>query len=281
MIGVVNYPNDLAEWDAESEEQPFYFELYGETKPRITMDIEQVIPVGQRDSSPQAVAPLPIYEYSWTIGHSGASHLDSLWSQLQEPAAKIFLYFPISRGWRVKELIATVKYLTPVPQQEEWLQKISQLSQDVSPFISEVSSLIRMVPGAPFTEIASILSTIARLQINNVPRVEGFEWSVQKVSHKSEYGVMQGIEWTIPRNLFQLLGTRLTGSVAVSFIPSLSQQNYNIYDDKQQPLFQQGTLLARAEIHPKDKDKSPFFVPPAQEGQPEKYVELQIGPVIS
>ena len=277
MLQVVSHPVNLSDWDPNLITQPFYFELYGETKPAITMDFAEVLPVGQSESAFQNTSPLSIYEYSWTIGHSEDKPLNFIWSGLQEPAAKVFLYFPISRGWRVREFVATVKYLTPVPDQEKWLEKVSQLSKDVSPFVSDMSSILRLVPGGPFPEIASILSIIAKLQINSVPRVKGFEWSVKKVTHQSEYGVMQGIEWTIPKELFQLLGTRLTGSVAVCFIPSVNQKNYNIFDEQQENLFQQGTILARAEIHGPDKEK-PFYVPPDQECQEKEFVKLQIAP---
>lgn len=276
MIEVVSYPADLMDWDAGSAEQPFYFELYGEGRPRVALDFSQVLPVGQDDGSPQTNAPLPIYEYRWTIGHSGASQLDSLWTKLRDPAARIFLYFPINRGWRVKELVATVKYLTPVPEQEKWLQKVSQLSQEVSPFIADVAAIARMVPTAPFPEVASILSTIAKLQINSVPRVEGFEWSVSKTSYKSSYGLMHGIQWTIPQKMFQQLGARLTGSVAVSFISSLIQQNYSVFDEGKEAAFQQGTLLARAEIYRSDMNE-PVSIPLAEQ-HAKNVVELQIAP---
>jgi hypothetical protein len=31
---------------------------------------------------------------------------------------------------------------------------------------------------------------------------------------------MQGVDWAIPKEMFELLGGRLTGSLAVSFIPT-------------------------------------------------------------
>ncbi len=277
MQQVASFPADLSNWVPSSAEQPFYLEIYGETRPIIVKENEKVSSA-EDDNSTQSNVSTPIYEYSWTLGHSEVPELNSIWKGLQEEAAKVFLYFPISRGWRVRELVATVKYLTPVPQQEQWLEKISQISKDVSPFISDVSSIVRLVPGTPFPEIATVLSTIAKLQINNVPRVEGFEWSVKKVTHKSQYGVMQGIEWRIPKQLFALLGTRLTGSVAVTFIPSVDQRDYNIFDDKKKDPFQPGTLLARAEVHGPDKNQ-PFYIPPDQENSKKDFLEFQIAPV--
>jgi hypothetical protein len=124
MIEVVSYPLNLMDWDKDSIEQPFYFELYGESQPMMALDFTQVLPDSRNEHSLQTNSELPIYEYFWILGHGGISRLDSLLAHLKNPAAYVYLYFPISRGWRVKELIATVKYLTSVPEQKKWLQKI-------------------------------------------------------------------------------------------------------------------------------------------------------------
>ncbi len=36
----------------------------------------------------------------------------------------------------------------------------------------------------------------------------------------AQHGVMQGAVWAIPKEMFELLGGRLTGSLALSFIPA-------------------------------------------------------------
>jgi len=36
----------------------------------------------------------------------------------------------------------------------------------------------------------------------------------------ARHGVMQGVVWAIPKEMFELLGGRLTGSLALSFIPA-------------------------------------------------------------
>ena len=66
----------------------------------------------------------PVYEYWWTVGHGGSKpehrHLFEnrkkldLCHQLEDIAARVYLYFPISGGWRVQELAASAKYLAPV-----------------------------------------------------------------------------------------------------------------------------------------------------------------------
>lgn len=280
MIEVVSYPIDLSTWHPQEPDNSFYIELYGETRPLIALDFAEILPPSSNGNLPQSKTQesLPIYEYSWTIGHSGNLSSDLL-KNLQDPAAKVFLYFPISRGWRVKELLATVHYLRPVPEQGKWLQMLSEHWQEVSPLVKDVSSLSGLIPNAPFPEVASILSTIAKLQINSIPQVEGFVWSVSKVTHISTYGLMQGIEWTIPREMFKELGSRLTGSVAVSFIPSLIQQNYAVGDEDPKLQFQAGTVLACANIlgH-QGKEPSIYKLPPSSQNLPTNCIELQIAP---
>lgn len=278
MIEVVSYPTDLATWKDTSKEQPFYLELYGETRPLVALDFAQVLAPGIDDRHVESEEALPIYEYSWVIGHSDDLLANKdLWSHIKDPALSVFVYFPVSRGWRVKELAATTKYLTPTVDQEKWLHRISEISQEVSPAISDISTLVRLVPNPLSSEVASILSTIARLQINNVPRVEGFEWSVRKVTRKSEYGVMQGIQWTIPRQMFRQLGNRLTGSIAVSFTPSLRQQNYLVCDEEQELSLQQGTILARAEVHHTERERA-ICIPPTHQIELKDFIGLQIAP---
>ena len=52
--------------------------------------------------------------------------------------------------------------------------------------------------------------------------MKGFDWYVEKVTVPAahSHGVMQGVVWAIPKEMFELLGGRLAGSLAVSFIPT-------------------------------------------------------------
>ncbi len=128
MIEVVSYPADLTHWDPTKT--PFYLELFGDTSPVLDTHYGEVIKPGPVDGAAQTVAAAPIYEYWWTIGHPGhapeTGHLwDAVWGE--EPnnvwerlaprkgvAARVYLFFPRSGGWRIKELVATAKYLTPL-----------------------------------------------------------------------------------------------------------------------------------------------------------------------
>jgi len=135
MIEVVSYPTDLSTWDptvaalqgegVSKVSKEFYLELYGETTPVVDMDYAQVLPAGNPDGTPQTAQAAPIYEYWWTVGHGGFSeHREHFWDHLgaqaqdhdiwhdlnDETAARVYVFFPIDAGWRVKELISTVKY---------------------------------------------------------------------------------------------------------------------------------------------------------------------------
>jgi hypothetical protein len=112
MITVASFPADLGKWD--QDEHPYYLEVFGEAEPVLDMAHAEVMPVG--GSAAASASPTPIYEYWWTIGHGGSKpqhrHLFEsrkkvdLWHRLEDIAARVYLYFPISGGWRTQELAA-------------------------------------------------------------------------------------------------------------------------------------------------------------------------------
>jgi hypothetical protein len=78
-----------------------------------------------------------------------------------------------------------------------------------------------MPPGVDADLLAGRRSRNCRLEAS--PKgVKGFDWYVEKVTIPAahSHGVMQGVVWVIPKEMFELLGGRLTGSLAVSFIPT-------------------------------------------------------------
>lgn len=266
MIEVSTSPTDLSTWNPD--QQPFYLEVYGETTPLIDMNYAEV--QSPDSDSAKATADIPIYQYWWTIGHSvDPKHVNELWSQLDDVAARVYLYFPLYYGWRIKELVATVNYLTPVHQQVDWWNKIADGWKNISPLVSDASSLAQLVPNPAFAGAASILSTIAKLQINSVPQVDGYDWSVGKVTSSTHLGVMQGVMWTLPKKMFTEMGSRLTGSLALSFIPSLRQQKGTVFNAT--PNFQPGPILAHAVVYgPQAEIWAPSSV--------RDFIELQIAP---
>ncbi|HMD45495.1 MAG TPA: hypothetical protein VKG43_05015 [Acidimicrobiales bacterium] len=238
MIEVVSHPADLTTWDQDAE--PFYLELFGETQPLLDMAYAEAFHP-RADGDTEQVSGAPVYEYWWTIGHGGHGpeqhHLWSrrakgtLWTTLANPAARVYLYFPIHGGWRIKEVVATVKYLSPVQDQKTWSEKAAAEWRNLEPVMQDAGSLaasLRPIPGVGMVAAgaAPVLTTLSKLRVNSVPQgVDGFEWYVDKVTFGSPRrgGVYQGVSWTLPPKMVQLLGGRLTGSIAISFVPSRRQ----------------------------------------------------------
>jgi hypothetical protein len=236
VITVASFPADLSQWD--QDEDPYYLEVFGEAEPLLDMTHAEVVPVG--GSTAASISPTPIYEYWWTIGHGGSKphhrHLleerrkADLWHRLEDIAARVYLYFPISGGWRTQELAASVKYLSPVVHQSDWTDKAAEDWQRMQPILAgagQTASALGAIPGvgAIAAGAAPVLSAVSKLKVGTVPQgVKGFDWYVEKVtvppSVRNGHGVMQGVAWAIPREMFEFLGGRLTGSLALSFLPS-------------------------------------------------------------
>jgi len=158
---------------------------------------------------------------------------EELWTNLKsDPAARVYMFFPVSGGWRIKELTATVKYLSPVPKQQSLWEKAAQEWQVLSPIVQDASTLADAIGpevGVPVQGAAKTLDALAKLKITSLPQSEGFNWSVGKVTFGHQdtdpkrSGVMQGVVWELPKAMFTELGGRLTGSLAVTFIPCSKQ----------------------------------------------------------
>ncbi|MHB1845738.1 MAG: hypothetical protein ACYCWW_13000 [Deltaproteobacteria bacterium] len=194
MIRVASFPKDLSQWD--QDEHPYYLEVFGEAEPLLDMAHAEVIPAGHSEAA--NAGSTPIYEYWWTIGHGGTKpehrHLFEsrkkldLWHRLEDIAARVYLYFPISGGWRMQELVASAKYLSPVAHQEDWTEKAAADWQRMQPILAgtgQAASALGVVPGVGTIAAGAgpILSAMAKLQVGNVPRgVKGFDWYVEKVT---------------------------------------------------------------------------------------------------
>ena len=154
MIEVASWPDDLAKWDAN--DNPFYLEFFGETEPQLDEAYAEVVPAGGTD--PKDIADAPVYEYWWTLGHPGtAEHHQhwlprnngkAIWEDLDDPAARVYLYFPICGGWRIKEIVATLKYLSPMPEERDWRERAAKALHLAQPLMSDagqVAGLVRLV----------------------------------------------------------------------------------------------------------------------------------------
>jgi hypothetical protein len=279
MIEVASHPADLGAWDAKV--QPFYLELFGETTPVVDTKYAEVLPAGPVDGAVLGVQAAPIYEYWWTIGHSGSAHPthhlwevfgpgepDALWHHLKDPAARVYLFVPTSGGWRIKEVVATVKYLSPVHEQATWWEKAADPLKNLAPVAGALGAAGQLVPNPAVATASGMLSAVAKLQLTSVPQTDGFTWSVGKVTCRSEFGITQGVVWTLPPRMFNDLGGRLTGSLAVSFIPSQMQGEQPATG---LPVFQPRPVLAHAVVYGPDGE---IWVP----GQRE-FVRLHLAPV--
>ena len=241
-IESVSHPERLSDWNGDDPEQPYYLELFGEARPALDTAYAEVVPAGAGADAPQTVASAPVYEYWWTIGHPGhpehrggflerAARPKSLWQRLADPAARVYVYFPLGGGWRVKELIATVKYMSPVAHEQSFSEKAAKDWQTIQPLVQGASTLASAVgsagvlAGGVANQSAKVLGGLAQLKLDSVPQVKGFEWSATKVTfgNKEHGGVMQGVVWTLPKSMFAELGGRLTGGLAVSFLPDVQQ----------------------------------------------------------
>lgn len=280
MITVASHPEDLTKWDQDAD--PYYLEIFGEAEPVLDMAHAEVLPPGGADA--QTTTATPIYEYWWTMGHGGTKpqhhHLfegrkqADLWHRLENVAARVYLYFPIGAGWRVQEVAASVKYLAPVEHQADWTQKAAAEWQRLQPIVAgagQAASALGPVPGiGTFSAGAGALfSAVSKVQFGSVPQdVKGFDWYVENVTFgaAADHGVMQGVVWAIPKEMFESLGGRLTGSLAVSFVPTRSARETD-WTPASSP------MLAHAAVYTDTEEK---WVPAKN-----RFVELALTPRVS
>ncbi len=321
MIEVVSHPLDLTEWQPhklkledslepenqqesltaeqkQEEQKPkaFYLELYGETNPVVDMNYAEVLSGGQGTDPAQTTPSGPIYEYWWTIGHAGFSehtgHLwnwhgandhDEFWRNLQDDtAAHVYMFFPVNAGWRIKELVATVKYLTPIAEQTDLMQKASEEWQHISPIMAAAGQVtgalaapLALLPpvGAAATGASALMSAISKVGVNSVPRVDGFNWSTRKVTFPSSRGVMQGVMWQLPGEMMKVLGGRLTGSIALSFIPARVQKAETSQQGSHE--FMTAPILAHAAVYSNHPRKNAQIWVPGKRN----FIKLNITPI--
>lgn len=240
MIESASFPKDLSEWGGPAPAPQYYFELFGETTPMLDTSFSQVVPPAGSDGT--VTEGNPVYEYYWTLGHDdfGRNHHDPLFDrtrkrfsgELEDVAARVSLYFPVAGGWRINEVGATVKYLSPISDyQDELTRKIGEDWRTVQPVLGDAGNLatsLVAIPGigAAAAGAAPLLSAMAKLRVGSVPQgVAGFDWFVEKktLANPDGRGLYQGVSWTLPREMFEKLGGRLNGSLAVNFVPARVQ----------------------------------------------------------
>jgi hypothetical protein len=268
----------------------YYLELYGETRPALASNYAQVLPAGPLDGSAQTTQVTPIYEYWWTIGHEldiyyenathllgrGPRHSHGFWENLGEvdgAAARVYLYFPVNSNWRIKELTATLKYLSPAPEQHTWFHDLLAHWQHATPVLQDASNIARLIPTPATAAAAEGLAALAKLQLNSVPPSQDINWSAMKVTHgKAPDALMQGVVWSLPQSVFTRLGSRITGSLALSFIPAHMQDPDSVLKEAAPP--KPAALEAHAVVYGRENKK--FWAPGPGSG---KWLRLMIEPV--
>jgi hypothetical protein len=246
-IEAVSYPANLDEWD--EDKHPFYLELVGETRPLLDTAYAEVIPAGPGGAA-ETVHPAPVYEYWWTIGHGGVvgrkrrfSRLfgrddKEIWKNLEDDAAHVLMFFPLGGGWRIKELTATLKYLTPVAEQRSIWTQVAKDWQALEPLAQGASQLAGTVApgaGAAVRGTVGVIDAMAKLRLTSLPQTGKFPWSAAKVTTTSPDGVVQGVLWRLPRSVLTLLGGRITGGLAVTFIPAGRQEGEKPHEGDLEP----------------------------------------------
>ena len=294
MIEAVSSPLDLTQWDASIH--PFYLEFFGETSPVLDMAFSEVIPAGGQD--PQTTSPAPVYEYWWTLGHkSAAPHGDLYESALgagdgappdpqapvwenfkKDVAARVYLYFPISGGWRIREIVATVKYLVPLAQHQDWWAKAVKDFGAIAPLLGGAGAVAGFVPGG--ATASKWLQTVGKLHPGSMPQDKSYPWSVEKVTEGGGgVPVMQGVVWNLPRSLMRDQGGRVTGSLAVTVYPAPQQAVGKVAEPgsgtEQPTVSEQLPAKAHAVVYP--NKGAPIWVPGATGLN---FIELQIAPRI-
>jgi len=262
-----------------------YFELYGETSPLVDEDFAELLPSGAPADGDQASPPqsnLHIYEYWWTLGVTSA-----LQKRFREEAesphllhghgdqatgAQVDVYFPTDAGWRVKELVATLKYLSPIHIQQTFGEKLAKEWALLSPLLSAAGGAAGLLaPGAPVAvdRASKVLTAVAGLKLESAPQTDDLKWWVTKVTPDEGFGSRQGVRWTVPARCFVEIGTRVTASVAVSFIPSPEQG-----EGAPQPAYKTSAIRGSVKLFP-DGDGH-HRIPGEHEGR--DFIALDITP---
>ncbi|MER7924459.1 hypothetical protein ABTY96_15245 [Streptomyces sp. NPDC096057] len=189
-----------AAWSRGFAETGEWLEVYGETEPR-SVPLEQMFATG-----PDSGRPFTGYLYVWSLGYTGD----------EAPSVKVTLLFPAVGGWRVKDVQAVVYHLPPVADERAWRTTLARDLRAAGPVLEAAGRLTAELAGFP--EINAMTSAAAHLRARSAPQMRDEEWFVRRV-HRGPGGILhQGVEWTLPANFVQQIGTRVTGALLVEFI---------------------------------------------------------------
>lgn len=108
------HPINWDSWNLNSS-MP-YLELYGETQPFICTNLTETLPANAMNNDPIMIAGPPIHKYFWTIGIP--KHLYDRMNSRHDIKAEVTVYFLLTADWRVEEIVATIKFVRPLPHQD-------------------------------------------------------------------------------------------------------------------------------------------------------------------
>jgi hypothetical protein len=292
-VEVVTFPERLAE--CVPDRQFCYLELLGETSPALDTSYGELAATTAGGGTTTRV-----FEYTWTIGHLGVwqhrskarrrgagstasmpafspsppSASSEFWANLKDPAAEVYVLFPQSGGWRAHELGATIKYLTPLPEEDSFLDRTARDVQLMEPLTSAVGQLANVAApgvGSVVAGSARLVGALAQMKLGSVPQTDGFPWSVATAVKVWQRQTMAGVAWSIPKSMFEELGGRISGGVAVRFFPAREQATTAPSSQKIEPESRQ--VLAQAVVHSTQSVWAP--------GDRDDYIKLWIEPTLT
>jgi hypothetical protein len=221
---------------SEAEEKS-YLNIWGDSAPLLS-------PGYGRGASPHGDATgISPYEYFWTLGIVQASiepskrkgpkdmgqhvrhprrselepKMETAMPRDRHGCAHVSLHFPRNNGFWVHEIAASVKLLSPPPP--DFAEKLGADVKELQPLIGLAGGAVAAVGtlGGPVVSAAGhVLDAVAKAKLNDVPSTKEFPWSVQQFSTADSDVVV----WNLPQNMFTLCGDRITGSIAVVFLPT-------------------------------------------------------------
>jgi hypothetical protein len=91
-------------------------------------------------------------------------------------------------------------------------------------------------------QVGEVAKAVASLKLSSVPQTQSSRWFVKKVDIVHGHIPFFGIEWELPPDLLIELGSRVSGSLLVSFASVVE------HDGAQQKVARQPGLLASARV---------------------------------
>ena len=99
-------------------------------------------------------------------------------------------------------MVASVKYVRPLPHHDDLVKKVAEYWNTVAPVIGKAAELTKVLPNPIVSTGATLVSTLAKAPITTLPPIDGLSWFVQRVTGYVGSEIMDGLKWTLPKKLF-------------------------------------------------------------------------------